>query len=138
MVMATSIRCVRVKAIGSEVTATPAFIVTSERPLNFSSLLVTALIVLPPVDAAMCTDFIATALVLNSLENFRRIVSPPMEIRTTCRNELLVKPGEGGILPGSTSCGAVAQVPTHFLVEPELDCPKRLHELNTMHNESPA
>jgi hypothetical protein len=28
----------------------------------------------------------------------------------------LVKPGEGGILLDSTSCGAVLQVPTHFFV----------------------
>lgn len=75
--------------------------------------------VLPPVDTATCTDFIVTALVLNSLEIFSLIVSPPIETRTICRNELFVKPGGGGILPGSTSCGAVAQVPTHFFVESE-------------------
>ena len=69
---------------------------------------------LPPAETAICTDFIVTGLVLNSLENLTRRVSPPNETRTTCRNELLVKPGEGGILPGSTSWGAVLQVPTHI------------------------
>ncbi|MBP1690766.1 MAG: hypothetical protein H6Q32_118 [Bacteroidetes bacterium] len=67
---------------------------------------------LPPVEAAICTDLMETALVLNSFVNRTRNVSPPIETRTTCRNELFVKPGEGGMFPGSTSCGAVLQVPT--------------------------
>ena len=73
--------------------------------------------VLPPFDAAICTDFIVTELVLNSLENLTRSVSPPIETRTTCRKELLDNPGKGGIFPGSTNCGAVLQVPTHFFAE---------------------
>ena len=77
--------------------------------------------VLPPVETAICTDFIVTALALNSLDIFSRRVSPPIEIRTICRNELLVKPGAGGMLPGSTSCGAVLQVPTHFFAAVEFD-----------------
>jgi hypothetical protein len=120
MVIATSILGVKLNAIGSEVTAAPAFIVISEVPLNFNSLFVDTFMVLPPVETAIWTDFIVTALVLNSLENLNRTVSPPIETRTICRNELLVKPGEGGILLGSTSCGAVAQVPTHFFVKLEL------------------
>jgi len=80
--------------------------------------------------------------VLNILENFNRIVSPPIETRMTCRKELSVKPGEGGILPGSTSWGAVLQVPTHCFVEssepgwPDT-CPEdsNMHDASTMKNE---
>ena len=114
MVIATSIRGVNLNAIGSEITAIPAFIVTSGLPLNFNFLLVETSMALPPVETAICIDFIVTGLALNSLENFTRKVSPPIETRTTWRNELLVKPGDGGMLPVSTSCGAVLQVPTHF------------------------
>jgi hypothetical protein len=113
MVIATSILGVNINAIGSDVTTAPASMVTSVLPLNLNSLLVDRPIAEPPVETAICTDFIVTAPVLNSLENLRRNVSPPIETRTICRNELFVKPGEGGIFPGSTSCGAVLQVPTH-------------------------
>jgi hypothetical protein len=33
---------------------------------------------------------------------------------------LLLNPGAGGVLPVSTSWGAVLQVPTHFATEPDL------------------
>jgi len=59
-----------------------------------------------------------TGFLLNSLENFTRRTSPPIETRTTWRNELSVKPGKGGLLRVSTSCGAVLQVPTHFFPVP--------------------
>jgi hypothetical protein len=53
MVIAKSILGVKLNAIGSEVTATPAFIETSELPLNFNSSLVDTLMVVPPVDTAI-------------------------------------------------------------------------------------
>jgi hypothetical protein len=46
------------------------------------------------------------------LENFILKESPPKDTLTTCLKVLLVRPGTGGILPGSTSWGAVLQVPT--------------------------
>ena len=76
--------------------------------------------VFPPVDTAIFTAFSVTALVLNAFENRMRRLSLPIETRTICRKELLVNPGAGGTLPGSTSCGAVLQVPTHFFAEWEL------------------
>ena len=53
MVMATSILGVKGNAIGSDVTAAPAFMVTPGMPLNLNSLFVVRLIALPPVDAAI-------------------------------------------------------------------------------------
>jgi hypothetical protein len=105
---------VRLNATGSETTEVFALILTDALPLNLSCLIVEALMVLPPVETAMFAALMVTALVLKSLENLTRRVSPPIETRTTCRNVLLVSPGEGGMLPDSTSCGAVLQVPTHF------------------------
>jgi hypothetical protein len=80
-----------------------------------------------------------TGLVLNSLENLTLSVSPPMDTLTTCLNELLVRPGSGGMLCGSTNCGAVAQVPTHFFSVSLLEVAKSPHELsskNVMVNEN--
>ena len=61
---------------------------------------------------AICTAFIVTGLVLNSFENLTCRLSPPMDTQTTCRSVLLLNPGAGGMFRGSTSCGAVLQVPT--------------------------
>ena len=55
-----------------------------------------------------------------------------METRTTCRNELFVSPGEGGLLRVSTSCGPVLHVATHFFAELVPGCPKTLHVLNNI------
>ena len=56
-----------------------------------------------------------------------------MDTQTTWRNVLLLKPGAGGLLRGSTSCGAVLQVPTHLSPGNLLLCPKKINE----HNNSP-
>jgi len=53
MVIAISILGVTWNAIGSELTEAPAFIVTSGLPLNFNSLLVEMIMVLPPDDTAI-------------------------------------------------------------------------------------
>jgi hypothetical protein len=42
---------------------------------------------------------------------------------------LLLKPGAGGILPGSTSCGAELQVPTHICDDFEFAYPDILQKL---------
>ena len=117
MVMARSILDFESDEMGSEVIIAPGFMVTSVLPLNFNSLLVVASMVFPPVDTAIFTAFSVTALVLNAFEKRMRRLSLPIETRTICRKELLVNPGAGGTFPGSTSCGAVLQVPTHFLAE---------------------
>ena len=83
-------------------------------PSNFKVLLVEALIALLSFETAICTFFISTGLSLNSFENFILNSSPPIETATTCLNVLRVKPGSGGTFLGSTNCGAVLQVPTHF------------------------
>src|SRR5665647_3910092 len=130
MVIARSILDFKSNEIGSEVIIAPEFIVTSVFPLNFNSLLVAASMVFPPVDTAIFTAFSVTALLLNTFENRMRRLSLPSETRTICRNELLVNPGVGGTLPGSTSCDAVLQVPTHFFDELELFKFNVLHELS--------
>ncbi|HUW91978.1 MAG TPA: hypothetical protein VMV74_02350 [Bacteroidales bacterium] len=76
---------------------------------------------LAPVEAAILTDFIVTGLVLKAFENLTLRLSPPNETRTTCLNELLVKPGEGVILRGSTSWGAELQVPAHTFAGADFD-----------------
>jgi hypothetical protein len=93
-------------------------------------------LLVPSVETAMFTEFIVTEVAHVLFENFTRSVSPPIETRTICRNVLLAKYGEGGVLPDATAYGAQLQVPTHFFVESEFGSPKRLPELNTMLNAS--
>ena len=112
MVIARCILGVKLNAIGSEVTVAPAFMVTDALPVNFNDFMVDALMALPLVWTAMFTEFIVTAVAQVLFENFTRSVSPPIETRTTCRNVLLAKYGEGGVLPDATAYGAQLQVPT--------------------------
>ena len=132
MVIATFILGVRLNAIGSEITDVSAFMVTDALPLNFNCFKVDALMVLLPVETAIVAEFIVQAPVLKLLENLTRRVSPPIETQTTCRKVLLVKPGEGGILLDSTSCGPVLQVPTHFFAMAAWA--EMFHELNARHD----
>src|ERR1700761_5711702 len=103
MVMATSILGFRSNETGSEVTSVPGAIVISDLPLNVSALMVDASIVLLPFETAICTTFIVTGSLLNSLENFKRRFFPPTDTHTTWRNVLLVRPGAGGMFWGSTN-----------------------------------
>src|SRR5690606_34563385 len=93
------------------------------------SLLVPGSIVPFPADFAIYTDFISTGLVLNSLLNFTRMLSPPIETRIICLTVLLFSPGSGGILCGSTNCGAVTQVPTHFFPDSEATVDWAVHDI---------
>jgi len=47
---------------------------------------------------------------------------------------LLFNPGAGGILPGSTSCGAVLHVPTQMRDEPDSAYPELLHDHSITNN----
>jgi hypothetical protein len=55
-------------------------------------------LLVPSGETAMFTEFIVTAVAQVLFENFTRSVSPPIETRTICRNVLLAKYGEGGVL----------------------------------------
>jgi hypothetical protein len=101
---------------GSEVTVVPGAIVTSGFPLNLRARSVVESIAQLSLAAAICTILIVTGFLLNSFENLTRKLSPPIETRTICLIVLLLNPGAGGLLFGSTSWGAVAHVPTHFSV----------------------
>jgi hypothetical protein len=127
MVIAISILGFKSNEIGSEVIATPGLIVIIGLLLKDNFLIVDVSIALPPFEAAICTALMVTGLVPNSFENLTRRQSAPRETRTTCRNVLLLNPGGGGLLFGSTSCGAALQVPTHTVVESALANAKRVN-----------
>jgi hypothetical protein len=118
MVIATRMLGVKVNATGSEVAVAPAFMVIDALPLNCSCFMEDAVMALlvPSGETATFTDFMVTADPQVLLENFTRIVSPPIETRTICRKVLLAI--AGGVLPDATAYGAQLQVPTHcFMAE---------------------
>ena len=100
--------------------APPGGMVVPVLPLKYRILSVVVSIAPPPAESATWTEANVTGLVLNSFEKRMRRVSPPRETRTICRSVLLLRPGDGGLLPGSTSCGAVLQVPTHLFAGSDL------------------
>jgi hypothetical protein len=128
MLIATHEFAAKLNATGSEVTVAPAFIVTDALPLNVNCLIVDVVMPLPPVEAAMLTFCIVRAVEQVLFENFNRTILPPIETLTTCRNVLLAKYGEGGLLPDATAYGAQPQVPTQMF------CAERLHETNDINN----
>src|SRR3954470_959434 len=105
--------------------------VTESWPLNLKFLIVVVSMIPAPVDTAMFTALILTGTLVYSLVKRIRNVSPPMETRSSCRNELLARPAAGGLKPLwelTRGSGEVAQVATHF------DWANRLPEANAIHN----
>src|SRR5262245_37105986 len=123
IVTATFVSGDRLNANGSENTAWPAGIVRQVAPPNVSAVSVAASMALPLVDRATCTAFIVTGPSPNSFDRRRRSCCPPIDVNTTWRSVLFVRPGAGGLLLVSVSCGPVAQVPTHAPAPPAAGAP---------------
>src|SRR4051812_2200018 len=92
--------------------------VTDGAPEKASVLSLQASIAPPPVDSATCTAFIVTGPSPSSFDRRRRSWLPPIDENTTWRRVLSPRPGAGGLLPVSVSCGPHAQVPTQLVASP--------------------
>src|SRR5262245_4132419 len=101
---------------GSETTWAPAGITTEARPENVTRCDVPARLALTParpsIGSATDTAVTVSSAPPNTLDSRSRTAAPPIDGRTVCRSVRSAS-GTGGMLSGSVSWGAAAQVPTH-------------------------